>query len=717
MKGIEFDSRKVRPGYTFVAIRGLNYDGHDFISQAIKNGATEVVGEKDIKIPEGIKYTKVKDSREALGELASKFYRNPSHKLKVIGVTGTDGKTTTTHFVYWFLINSGKKTGLVSTVSAIICGKEVDTGLHVTSPDSISLQKFLHQMVLEGCEYAVVEVTSHGIAQQRIAGVNFDTAILTKITNEHLDYHKTFAKYRDTKLSLLQRAKNVVINKDDQSYDYLLSKLTDLQKVISYSRKEEADVFASEIHDTREGISFYLNINNNVDYIKLPIAGIYNVSNLLAAFAVVNNYNISLKKAIQSLQSFRLPTGRMEKIETNRDFDVIVDFAHTPDALNEILSCLKKRTGGRLISVFGCAGERDKGKRFMMGKISSLIADISVFTAEDPRSESIFNILKSMTKDAKNYVCIPERSEAITYALNIAKKGDCVAVLGKGHEKSMSYSDKVASSSAYEEFEHQWSDQQSVKNYLNSDPNISAIVLAAGKGSRMKSFIPKVLRKICGRPMISYTLENLRKAGINDIVVVVGYRKYLVIKQITGAVKFACQKNPKGGTADATKVGLAKISKDSRQVIVINGDDSAFYKASTIENILKIHKERERKLTFVSLMKDDPTGLGRVMRGKNGLITKIVEEKDATGSERKIKEVNDGLYVFERNWLEENISKVKKGPQGEYYLVDIVKIAIDQGDRIATYTLSNCDEWQGINTPKQLIEANEKMKQRLMIKS
>jgi len=706
MKGIEFDSRKVKPGYTFVAIRGLNYDGHDFILQAIKNGATEIVGEKNIEVPEGVVYTRVKDSREALGELASKFYGNPSEKLKVIGVTGTDGKTTTASLIYWLLKNSGKKAGMVSTVSAVIGDKEIDTGLHVTSPDPVALQGFLSRMVDEGCEYAVIEVTSHGIDQKRIAGVVFDTAVLTKITNEHLDYHKTFARYRDTKLSLLKRAKNVIINKDDLSYDYLRGKLDESQKVISYSREKEADVFASEIHDTREGISFYLNIGGDVDYIQLPITGIYNISNLLAAFAVVNNYKIPLKKGLKSLQYFKLPAGRMEAIETGKDFAVIVDFAHTPDALKEILTCLKEKTRGRLICVFGCAGERDLYKRPKMGRIASKLSDIIILTAEDPRHESIFDILESMkkyVKDSSKYFCIPERGEAIVQALSMAKKGDCVAILGKGHEKSL----------AYEGFEHPWSDQEAVYDYLNSDSNVSAIILAAGCGSRMKSYLPKVLMKICGRPMISYTLENLREAEIADITVVVSFRKNLVIKEVCGAVKFAYQKNPKGGTADAAKVGLGQVNPKSKTLVVINGDDSAFYKAETIKKILKIHEDRGRKLTFVSLMKDDPTGLGRVIRGKNGLITNIVEEKDANEKERKIKEVNDGLYVFDRSWFEKNITKVKKGPQGEFYLVDIVKLAIDQKDRMATYTLPNCDEWHGINTPEQLLEAEREMKKKL----
>jgi bifunctional UDP-N-acetylglucosamine pyrophosphorylase/glucosamine-1-phosphate N-acetyltransferase len=189
------------------------------------------------------------------------------------------------------------------------------------------------------------------------------------------------------------------------------------------------------------------------------------------------------------------------------------------------------------------------------------------------------------------------------------------------------------------------------------------------------------------------------------------------MKEIGRAVKFAVQKKNKGGTADAAKAGLAMNDKKSNTLVIINGDDSAFYKAQTIKNILRIHTERKRKVTFVSLMKNDPTGLGRVIRGPNRLITKIVEEKDATDAERKIKEVNDGLYVFDRSWFENNINKIKRGPQGEFYLVDIIKLAIDQGDRMATFTLPNDDEWQGVNTPEQLEEANRKMAERLISNS
>jgi UDP-N-acetylmuramoyl-L-alanyl-D-glutamate--2,6-diaminopimelate ligase len=644
MKGLEFDSRKVKPGYTYVAIRGEKVDGHDFIDEAIRNGASVVYGERDIKNP---KYIWVKDSRQKLGELASKYYGNPSKKLTVIGVTGTKGKTTTCHLIHHILTSLGKKAGLITSITS--------GGYHVTTPDVVLLHKSLKKMVDEGCQYAVIEVSSHGIDQKRIAGVKFDVGVLTNIAPEHLDYHKTLGEYRKIKLSFIKSAKIKIFSKKTSK----------------------------------------LNI--------LP--GEFNNLNAETAVDVVEALGIERKEALRVLQSFKLPEGRMEEIKNNRGFKIYVDFAHTPDSLKAALSYLKQITKGKLISVFGCAGERDTKKRSKMGKVSSEIAGYSIFTAEDPRSESIFDILRSIKKYAKNYLCIPERGEAIVYALSIAKPGDTVAIFGKGHEKSL----------AYEEFEHPWSDKKVVNDFLQSDRSISAIVLAAGKGSRMKSYLPKVLLKICGRPMISYTLENLRKTGIADITVVVSYRKNLVIKEVTGAVKFAYQMNSKGGTADAAKAGLTQISKSSKTLVVINGDDSAFYKAETIKNILKIYEERERKLTFVSLMKENPTGLGRVIRGKNGLITNIVEEKDAGDEERKIKEVNDGLYVFERDWFEKNINKVKQGPQGEFYLVDLIKLAIDQGDRMATYTLPNDDEWQGVNTPAQLEEANKKMELRLMV--
>lgn len=653
-EGVTSDSRAVKKGYVFVAVKGLNADGHDFIPDAIERGAVKIYGERELNYPN---YFKVKDSRQKLGELASEFYGFPSRNLKIIGVTGTKGKTTTAHLIYHILISQGKKTGLVSSIVAKIGEKEIDTGFHVTSPDVVSLHKFLHDMVLAGCEYAVIEVSSHGIDQKRIAGVEFEVGVLTNIAPEHLDYHKTFEEYKKVKMSFLRSAKISVIAAKDTDINILSGKFNNL----------------------------------NVD----------------VAIKTAEVLGINRAKALEAASSFELPKGRLEEIQNTKGFRVFVDFAHTPDSLEAVLTHLRTNTSGKLIAVFGCAGERDHKKRRKMGKTSGSLADLSVFTAEDPRTENITDIFRLMKKDSKNFVCIPERGEAIAYALSIAKKGDTVVFLGKGHEESM----------AYNGFEHPWSDQKTIENYLNRDLTISAVVLAAGKGSRMHSGKPKVIHEICGRPMVTYTLENLRGSGVGEIVSVVSYKKNLVIAKIGGAVKIAVQSNPKGGTADAAKTGFTKVSNSAKTLIVINGDDSAFYTPETIKKIIEIHRERERKLTFVSLIKENPTGLGRVIRGENGLIVKIVEEKDATDEERKTKEVNDGLYVFDREWFSDNIDKVKRSPQGEFYLVDLIKLAIDQKDRMATYTLPDDYEWQGINTPEELEKAEQKMEGRLKEKN
>ncbi|MFC1625554.1 Mur ligase family protein [Patescibacteria group bacterium] len=648
-KGIESDSRKVLPGFTFVAIRGITHDGHNFIKEALNNGATKIVGEKNRPswLPDRIEYLEVNDSREALGKLASDFYDNPSKKLTLIGVTGTKGKTTTAHLIYHILTSLGQKVGLVSSISV--------PGLHVTTPDVVLFHKMLKQMVDKGCKYAVIEVSSHGIDQKRIAGAKFDVGVLTNIASEHLDYHKNFSEYKNAKMSFINST-----------------------KIKIYAPKTTK-----------------LNI--------LP--GEFNNLNAEAALKTVKALGFNFKKAKVSVCSFELPEGRLQEIKNSLGIKIIIDFAHTPDSLNAVLTHLKEVTKNKLIVVFGCAGERDSKKRSKMGRISTQIADLSIFTAEDPRSERVFDILKTMKSKALKgtFVEIAERAEAIAYGLSIVKKGDTLAVLGKGHEKSM----------AYKGYEHPWSDKELIMSLLNAKDNTAVIVLAAGKGTRMKNSKPKVLREICARPMISYTLESLRKAGFSEIVVVVSYKKDVVLRRVKGAIKAAVQKNSKGGTADAAKAGLFEVSKNATTVVVINGDDSAFYKPDTINEVVETHCKTKSSLTFVSLEKDNPHGLGRVVRDNKGNLLTIVEEKDATDTQRKIKEINDGLYVFKRKWLEANIKKVKLSPQGEYYLVDLVKIALSQKEKVVVYKLKDSNQWQGINTPEQLLEAQKKMKKRL----
>lgn len=659
--GITSDSREVKKGFAFVAIKGLTVDGHDFIDNAIHNGAELVYGEKDLDRP---KYFKVTNSRQKLAELARDFYDNPSSKLKVIGVTGTKGKTTTVHLIHHMLTYLGYKTGLISSVSV--------PGFHVTNPDVVTLNKMLNNMVKNGCKFAVLEVSSHGIDQGRTMGINFEVGVLTNIAPEHLDYHKTFQEYKRVKMSFINSSK---------------------LKVIAPS-KSELDILPGEF--------------NNI--------------NLEAAIEVIIKLGLNTDKAMNSLMSFILPEGRMYELDhpiaKERGLKIFIDFAHTPDSLDASLKYLRSQTTKRLISVFGCAGERDRKKRRKMGIISTQYADLSIFTAEDPRTENIYDILRSMKRGLKNiskskYISIPERGEAVAYSLNIAHKGDLIAFMGKGHEKSMAYSGIVNGMEKRKNYEHPWSDKNIIISQLNSFKDISIIILAAGKGTRMKSQKPKVLREVCGRPILAYTLENLRRIGIVNVIVVVGFRKNLIQKRFPISVDYAIQKNPKAGTADATKSGLQKVENDCKYVVVINGDDSAFYTPETIKDVIVKHKESKATLSFVSLVKSNPAGLGRVVRDERGKLKNIIEEKDATEEQRSIQEINDGLYVFDKTWLDTNIKKVKKGQQGEFYLVDLIKIAVEMKDKVNVYKLPNDNEWHGINTPDQLVEAEEKMKLRL----
>ncbi len=648
IKGISDDSRKTGGGYLFAAVKGLTSDGHDFVPQAIAKGAKVIIGEKNfdqLQIPGEITYIQAADSREALGISASLFFGEPSEKLTVIGVTGTKGKTTTCHLIYHILTKLGKKAGLISSVTF--------PGFHITTPDVITLNKLLKEMVDAGDEYAVIEVSSHGIAQKRIAGIKFDAGVLTNIAPEHLDYHRTFAEYEKVKLSFIKKAKIQIIGKKDTKINILPGRFNNLN--------------AQTAVDTIEALDF------------------------------------DKKKAIESLNSFELPEGRLEEIKNNLGFKIYIDFAHTPESLKEVLNYLRENTKNKLIAVFGCAGERDPGKREAMGKIAGETADYSVFTAEDPRSENIFDILSEMEKKARNFISIPERGEAIAYALNIAKKGDIVLIAGKGHEKSM----------AYDSFEHPWNDREVVEDLLNPLEGITAIIMAAGLGTRMKSEVPKVLFKLAGRPMISLTLENLRKAGILDIVFVVGYKKELIMKQIGGAAAFAEQKNPKGGTADAVGTGLKKASPKSEYILALYGDDSAFFRPETTREVIREHIKNKAVISFVSAELKDPTGLGRVIRNTQGQVGGIIEEKDATSEQKQIKEINCGHFVFNKDWLIENIDKIKPSASGEYYINDLIDMAIDQKRKVDAYKLPDSSEWQGVNTPEQLMEAEKKMKERL----
>lgn len=373
--------------------------------------------------------------------LANLRYGFPSRSLKVIGVTGSDGKTTTATIIYEILHQAGKKVALISTVSAKIGGKEVETGFHVTTPDPWLLQKLIKEIADRNFEYLVLEATSHGLAQYRLFGINIFAGVITNITHEHLDYHKSMDNYRRAKSKLFKQTKFAVLNKDDSSYNFLLDKTNRKAKIVTYG----------------------LNSSSEYNPVSFPfstkLSGEYNKYNCLAAIATTKILGIEDKIIRNSLYIFKGVRGRMEEIEEGQGFRLIIDFAHTPNALENALITLKKQLKGkgRLISVFGCAGLRDVEKRPMMGEISTKIADISVFTAEDPRTESLDMIIGQMvegamktgaknmkdsnktSKKGRYFAIVPDRREAIRYAINLARRDDIIGIFGKGHEQSMCF--------------------------------------------------------------------------------------------------------------------------------------------------------------------------------------------------------------------------------------------------------------------------------------
>jgi UDP-N-acetylmuramoyl-L-alanyl-D-glutamate--2,6-diaminopimelate ligase len=452
------DSRKVVPGALFVACPGEAVDGgHDFIENAVAKGALAVVGEKKafgIKVP----YFQVENSRLALAFLSAAFFDHPARKMTMIGITGTDGKTTTANLLFQILKTAGYKTGLISTVNAVIGDFVLDTGFHVTTPDAPDVQQYLASMYESGITHVVLETTSHGWAQFRVDACEFDIGIITNITHEHLDYHGSFEKYRDAKarlfFSLTETPKKkkgnirlAILNLDDPSYEFL--KEVSKCKVISYSTKEKADIYADKINLTKNGLQFDANILKREHVlINSNLVGEFNISNCLAALsASVIGLGIDPDMAAKGISMMTGVPGRMERIESGQRFIAVIDFAHTPNALKVALQTARKMTGGKIIAIFGSAGLRDREKRRLMAETSLSLADLSIFTAEDPRTESLDQILYEMKNGAiamngvlgKNYWLIPDRGEAMRKGIGMAEDGDLVICCGKGHEQSMCF--------------------------------------------------------------------------------------------------------------------------------------------------------------------------------------------------------------------------------------------------------------------------------------
>jgi len=478
--GITLDSRKVQPGVVFVAMQGGSVDGHDFISKAIENGASAIIGKKDM-VGLSVPYIRLEDPRQALSFLAAAYYGWPGRVLTVIGVTGTDGKTTTSNLIYEILRAAGIRAGMISTVNAVIGDEVLDTGFHVTTPDAPDVQRYLARMVEAGLTHVVLETTSHGWAQHRVDACEFDIGVVTNITHEHLDEHGSYENYRAAKARLFSslewtkpksqgNPRLAVINQDDGSYDFLKAFISG--DIVAYGMDKGADVRAVGITYLQGGMSFAVEIDKLRVTVTANLLGDYNISNCLAALsATVVGLGISPEKAVKGIANLPGIPGRMEVIDLGQNFTAIVDFAHTPNALKVALEASRKMTHGRVISVFGSAGLRDKEKRRMMAEVSAQLADLSVLTAEDPRTESLDGILAEMAAGAiawggiegKSFWRIPDRGDAIKYAMQLALPGDLVIACGKGHEQSMCFGFR----------EHLWDDRTAMRaalaQYLDVD--------------------------------------------------------------------------------------------------------------------------------------------------------------------------------------------------------------------------------------------------------
>jgi UDP-N-acetylmuramoyl-L-alanyl-D-glutamate--2,6-diaminopimelate ligase len=474
VSGIAIDNRKVKPGDVFIAMRGGSLDSHTFIPDAIQRGAAAVVGEQNLS-GLSVPYVRVENSRQALSWLAAAFYGWPARKLTVIGVTGTDGKTTTCNLIYQILVAAGIKSGLISTVNAVIGDEVLDTGFHVTTPDAHDVQFYLSRMVASGLTHVVLETTSHGWAQSRVDACEFDIGVVTNITHEHLDQHGSYENYRAAKARLFQSLEKTlpkpqgnprlsVLNRDDSSYDYLSGIASGPQ--VNYGFQGEADVRAEAVAYFPQGIRFNAVGQGFSEEINSPLVGEYNVSNCLAAFsATVCGMRIDPQIAAKGIAAMAGVPGRMERIDLGQPFTAIVDFAHTPNALRVAIMAARQMTEKKLIVIFGSAGLRDREKRRMMAEIATELADVSILTAEDPRTESLDGILEEMAIGARSkggvegstFFRVPDRGKAIRFGVQMARLGDIVMSCGKGHEQSMCFETK----------EYSWDDRTAMRAALS----------------------------------------------------------------------------------------------------------------------------------------------------------------------------------------------------------------------------------------------------------
>lgn len=468
LSGFVEHTDNVAPGACFVARVRSTSDGHRFIPQAVECGASLILGQYPrhklaATLPPDRLYLQVPDTAVALAWLSAAWEQFPARQLVMIGVTGTDGKTTTANFLFQILQSAGINAGLLSTVRAVVGGTEEPLELHVTTPEAPVVQRYLRRMVDAGLTHCVLEATSHGLAQHRVDAIDFDVAVVTNITHEHLDYHGSYDAYFEAKARLFEAldadtprvsgrnaqkrklTKTAVLNADDDSYKRLVT--IPAPRRVTYALNTAADVRASNLQFSASETRFELHLPASQLSAASTYVGRFNVYNMLAAAAAADALDINDETIVRGLRGLPILAGRMERIDEGQAFPVIVDFAHTPNGLQRALESVQDMVSGRIIAVFGSAGRRDVAKRSLMAQISARAADLTVLTAEDPRTESLEEILATMAEgcrseggvEGRTFWRVPDRGWAIYHALTLAREEDLVLICGKGHEQSMCF--------------------------------------------------------------------------------------------------------------------------------------------------------------------------------------------------------------------------------------------------------------------------------------
>jgi len=455
VKGVAYDSRRVKEGYLFVAIKGERYDGHDFITEAIKKGAIAVIGERDLRDIESA-YIRVKDSRRALACIAHNFYGMSSENLFLIGITGTNGKTTTTYILKSILESWGKDVGLIGTIHYMVKDKTYPAPF--TTPESLEFHGLLKDMLSSGCTHVISEVSSHALEQHRVDGAIFRVAVFTNLTRDHLDFHKTMESYFRAKerlfRELLDKDGTSVINLDDSYGKRLTSELgsasggqdSEPSRILTYGLEDGADIVAREMNPSSEGLRFKLSFRGRSYDVSSPLIGLPNVYNIMSAAGVSISLGVPWQIILEGIRKTGGVTGRFEKVDLGQNFLCLIDYAHTEDALERLICTARELvknsshithcTSPRIITVFGCGGDRDRGKRPKMGAVATKLSDLVILTSDNPRSEEPSDIIREIEDGAvrRNYMKEPNRREAIRKAVDLACDRDIILIAGKGHE-------------------------------------------------------------------------------------------------------------------------------------------------------------------------------------------------------------------------------------------------------------------------------------------